>query len=149
MKSRFVIVPLVGGALILLASWGLKTPPVNSSDDSQPAELRQTKAGEQVFKRNCASCHQIDGSGVPHLAPPLIGTKYVLGDKARLIHIVLDGLNEDIEIENEHFTNPMPPFSKLSDKDIANVLTYVRSNFGNKATAVSPSEVRAERRVKD
>lgn len=101
--------------------------------------------GEKVFKKYCLSCHQADGGGVPNLNPPLIKTEYVLGDKERLINIVLKGFNEKIEIEGEHFSNAMPPLNILKDQQIADVLTYVRSNFGNKAPAVNVAEVKAAR----
>lgn len=140
MYSVFLAIPFV------VLTLGMKTPKseVNSIEFNSPTQ--QKKAGEKVFKKYCASCHQLDGGGVPNLAPPLIGTKYVLGDKIRLINILLNGFNEDVEIDNEHFSNPMPPFeSKLTNKDIANVLTFVRSSFGNKASAVTPAEVEAVR----
>lgn len=135
----------MAGAALVCVSWGMNVKGIRTLEPINNNFSQQIKPGEKVFKEHCASCHQLDGGGVPHLAPPLIETKYVLGDKAGLIHIVLNGLNEDIEINNEHFTNPMPPFSSLSDKDIANVLTYVRSSFGNKASAVAPAEVKVVR----
>ncbi|HXS55400.1 MAG TPA: hypothetical protein VN726_04690, partial [Hanamia sp.] len=58
---------------------------------------------------------------------------------------VLKGFNEKIEIEGEHFSNAMPPLNILKDQQIADVLTYVRSNFGNKAPAVTVAEVKAAR----
>ncbi|MFC0878055.1 c-type cytochrome [Saccharicrinis sp. FJH2] len=104
-----------------------------------------TKTGEQVYRMNCLACHQANGSGVPNLAPPLKQTSFVLGDKTKLIDIVLKGFNEDVEIEGEYYSNPMPPFAHLSDEEIAKVLTYIRSNFGNKAEPVSSTEVKAVR----
>ena len=104
-----------------------------------------TSPGESIFKKYCVTCHQADAGGVPNLTPPLIKTTYVLGDKERLIKIILNGFNENIEIEGEYFSNPMPALNILKDQEIADVLTYVRNNFGNKASAVSASEVKAVR----
>jgi len=112
-----------------------------------PSNIIQNSNGEKVFRKNCASCHQIDGSGVPNLAPPLAGTQYVLGDKTRLIRIILNGLNTDIEIEGEHFNNPMPSFKKLKDRQIADVLTYIRNSFGNTSGGITSAEVKAVRRT--
>lgn len=136
---------MIGGAVVALGAWGMKPPVSKTGTAASSVYTLQTKPGEKVFKKYCASCHQLDGGGVPHLAPPLIGTRYVLGDKPQLIHIVLHGFNEDVEIEGDHFSNPMPPFNKLSDKDIASVLTYVRSSFGNHATSISAADVKAVR----
>lgn len=110
--------------------------------------FQKPTAGEKVFKKYCISCHQADAGGVPNLNPPLINTTYVLGDKERLIKIILHGLNENIEIEGQTFTNPMPALNILKDQQIADVLTYVRNNFGNKASAVTAAEVKAVRSMK-
>ena len=74
--------------------------------------------------------------------PPLIKTKYVLGDKKQLITILLKGLNDPIEIDDDEFHNPMPPQPQLTDQQIADVLTFVRNSFGNKASAVTPTDVK-------
>ena len=93
----------------------------------------------------CITCHQRDGGGVPRLNPPLIKTEYVLGDKTRLINIVLKGLNQPLEIEDDTYTNVMPAFAQLTDQQIADALTYVRNNFGNKASAVTLAQVKIVR----
>jgi mono/diheme cytochrome c family protein len=77
--------------------------------------------------------------------PPLIQTKYVLGEKEDLIKIILNGIG-NVEIDGETYTNKMPPLKKiLKDQQIADVLTYVRNSFGNKAPAVTVTEVKAVR----
>ena len=85
------------------------------------------------------------GEGVPRLNPPLINTTYVLGDKTALVKIVLNGFNEDVEINGQKFSNTMTPHSDLKDQQIADVLTYVRNSFGNKAPAVMAAEVKEVR----
>lgn len=111
----------------------------------QPAAMASIKRGQKVFEMTCIACHQKDGGGVPRLNPPLIKTTYVLGDKSQLINIVLNGLNKPIEIEGDEYTNAMPSQAQLTDQQIADVLTYVRNSFGNKATAVAVAQVKAER----
>jgi mono/diheme cytochrome c family protein len=93
-------------------------------------------------------CHQSDGGGVMNMNPPLIGTTYVLGDKTQLINILLKGLTKGVEIDGDKYTNPMPAVNYLSDQQIADVLTYVRNSFGNKATLISSAEVKAVRAKK-
>lgn len=116
-----------------------KAKPVSAAANSSAAN------GLKVYTQICISCHQADGGGVPRMNPPLIKTTYVLGDKTRLIKIVLNGFKEDVEINGDTYSNVMPSFSYLKDQEIADVLTYVRSNFGNKATAVSLKQVTATR----
>lgn len=96
-------------------------------------------------QKYCLACHQADGSGVPRLNPPLINTSYVLGDKAKLITWVLQGSLEKVPIDGEYYTNNMPAQDYLTDQQIADVLTYVRNSFGNKASVISPSDVKTVR----
>ncbi len=100
--------------------------------------------GKLVFEQYCLTCHQVDGSGVPNLNPPLIKTSFVLGDKKKLITIILNGLH-DVDVDGERYSNPMPAFNSLTDYEIANVLTYVRNSFTNKASAVMIEEVKEAR----
>jgi mono/diheme cytochrome c family protein len=101
--------------------------------------------GKLVYEAYCLACHQADGSGVPNLNPPLIKTRWTTGDKKELINVILKGMDEEIEVDGETYHNVMPPMTHLSDQEIADVLTYVRSNFSNNASAVSSSEVKAVR----
>lgn len=98
--------------------------------------------GKAVYAANCLTCHQPDGSGVPMMNPPLIKTKWVLGDKSVLINQVLKGSKNTVEIDGDTFHNTMPPLAVLTDEQIADVITYVRNSFGNKASAVSPTQVK-------
>jgi mono/diheme cytochrome c family protein len=103
--------------------------------------------GKLLYKQHCLSCHQADGSGVPRLTPPLARTQHVLGDAGRLIKIVLNGLNEEIEVNGDYYSNPMPPFAAvLKDQEIADVLSYIRSNFGNKVAPVKAASVTLQRK---
>jgi len=103
--------------------------------------------GKMVYEQTCLPCHQADGSGVPNLAPPLIKGIFVNGDKKRLITILLQGL-QDVEINGEYYANPMPAVDYLSDQEIADVLTYVRSHFSNDASPVHATEVMETRKTK-
>jgi len=100
--------------------------------------------GKQVYLTQCLACHQADAGGVPNMNPPLIKSKNVVGDRTVLIKIVLNGLR-GVEIEGETYSGVMAPHPDLTDQEIADVLTYVRNNFGNKASAVTPAMVKAIR----
>lgn len=113
----------------------------------EPVGAMQMAAGKIVYTKYCVSCHQADGLGVQKMNPPLSKTSYILGDKARIIKIVLNGLS-GTDIDDETYNNVMASFDYLSNDQIANVLTYVRGSFGNKASAVKPAEVAALRTKK-
>ena len=104
-------------------------------------------AGAKVYSSYCATCHMSDGRGVQDLNAPLVKTNFVLGDKNRLIGITLKGMS-GVEVNGEKYSNAMPSQSFLNDQQIADVLTYIRNSFGNKASAIKPSEVAAARKTK-
>ncbi len=105
-----------------------------------------SSTGKEVYAKYCLACHQQDGKGVPKLNPPLIKTSYVTGDKKTLITWVLKGSGEEkVPIDGDYYNNNMPPQSFLKDDELAKVLTYIRSSWGNKSSAVSATEVKSVR----
>ncbi|HVZ98537.1 MAG TPA: cytochrome c [Chitinophagaceae bacterium] len=101
--------------------------------------------GKKVYEKNCLTCHQANGGGVPRMNPPLINAGFVKGDKKKLIQWVLKGSVEKVPIDGQYYSNNMPPQASLKDEDIADVLTYIRNSFQNKGSAVTANEVKAER----
>jgi len=111
------------------------------ADNSANNETAVMEAGKKVYDQYCIVCHQADGAGVPNAFPPLLQTDWVLGDKERLITVVLNGLTGEIEVNGETYNSAMTAHDFLSDQEVADVLTYVRSSFGNEASPVSTEEV--------
>lgn len=111
---------------------------------TQRAQTSKQK-GNALYKQYCLTCHQADGGGVPRMNPPLIKTSYVMGDKKKLIKWVLQGSVEKVPIDGQTYSNNMPPQAYLTDQQIADVLTYIRSSFGNKSSAILPTDVKAVR----
>ncbi|ULQ53588.1 c-type cytochrome [Flavihumibacter fluvii] len=112
----------------------------------QPLPKGSMARGKKVYETYCLACHQADGSGVQRMNPPLIRSEYVSGDTKRLINIVLQGLNEEIEIDGDTYSTPMPAQGHLNDREIADVLTYIRNSFGNKGKSIDPVQVNTERK---
>ena len=103
--------------------------------------------GKVVYEQVCGLCHGVDGLGKPGQAPPLAGSEWVnaKGD-ARLAHIPLSGVAGDIKVEGKDWNLSMAAMgAALSDADLAAVLTYVRSSWGNKAGEVSADDVKKVR----
>ncbi len=93
--------------------------------------------GERVYQANCMSCHQKQGQGIPGMFPPIAGSEIANGDVSTHISTVLMGVPE----------TPMQGFSgRLSDTDLAAVITYQRNAFGNDTgDAIQPSQMRSLR----
>lgn len=115
----------------LLTSFALAAPPAD-----------QLARGKKVYDAICVACHQPTAQGVPSVFPPLAKSDYLMADKQRSIRIVAKGLTGKITVNGKDFDSAMPP-PGLKPEQIADVLTYVRNNFGNSGDAVSVDEVNA------
>jgi cytochrome c6 len=113
MTMRFYITLPLAGLLLATAF----------SASAQPS-------GQAAFEQTCAACHQPDGKGIPDAFPALAGNSFVQGPPEAVIQTVLDG------------RNAMPSFrNDLTDAQLASILTYVRSAWGNSAPAVAATLV--------
>ena len=132
--------------ILILSVAGVNAQAIHHKRSTHKSLTASIADGQKVYVQNCLTCHQAGGGGVPAMNPPLINTTYVLGDKTKLIQIVLNGFNEDVLINGKSFSNSMTPHASLTNQEIADVLTYVRNSFGNKAsqvTALTVKNVRA------
>ncbi|MBI2890290.1 MAG: nitrite reductase, copper-containing [Nitrospirae bacterium] len=102
------------------------------------------REGQQLFLTNCSVCHQPSGEGLMNVFPPLAKSDYLMEDKARSIHIVLNGLKGPVRVNGVDYAAEMPKLN-LTDDEIAAILTYVRNSWGNKGDMVMPEEVAVER----
>jgi mono/diheme cytochrome c family protein len=113
-----------------------------------PSEAAEAVSGAAVFNGHCAACHQANGRGLPGVFPPLAGSEFANGDSARLVRLVLHGLTGPVTVAGATFNGAMPAWQdQLTDAQIAAVLTYVRSSFGNASPAVSAALVDSERKA--
>ena len=113
-------------------------------DNLQPTDLA---GGALTYDTYCSTCHQSNGEGDGARFPPVAETDWVAGDKARLIGIILNGMEGDVEVNGKTYNNVMPQHSFLTDRQVAEVLTYIRENFGNRASGVTKEEVRRRRNI--
>jgi len=111
-----------------------------------PAAEAAASGGAPLYSQNCASCHQLTGGGIPGAFPPLASNKVVQGDPQYVSRVVLYGLQGQVTVNGQSYNGAMPGFaSSLTDDQISQILTYVRSSWGNNAPAVAASVVAAER----
>lgn len=128
MKKLIFLIPLITSSFIIFSSGSI--------------DKAVMERGKEIYTQYCVSCHQVDGGGVPGLNPPLEKTTYVVGSKSKLISVLLRGLNSHEEIDGETYSNSMPPFNFLNNQQISDVLTFIRNSFGNKASAITPGDVK-------
>ena len=101
--------------------------------------------GQAIYEALCLNCHQATGQGLTGVYPPLARSEWVAGDPQTLIKLTIHGLVGTTKVLGKDYgLVPMPPMG-LDDQQLADVLTYVRSAFGNSAPAVTPAEVKAVR----
>lgn len=103
--------------------------------------------GKAVFEMYCGSCHGNDGAGKPNQAPPLAGSEWVNAKGfTRVTMIPLTGLSGDLQVEGKDWNLVMAPMgAALPDADLAAVMTYIRSAWGNKGEEVTADDVKAIR----
>jgi glucose/arabinose dehydrogenase/mono/diheme cytochrome c family protein len=112
--------------------------------------LKSYRSGATLYNSVCFACHGADGRGAPvpgaqgrTIAPSLAESRRVVGDERAAIAILLHGLQG--QVDGVDYGAPMVPMSSYSDVELANVLTYIRNSFGNRAPAVEPTAVAARR----
>jgi mono/diheme cytochrome c family protein len=114
---------------LVLAQWGNAQNKVN---------------GKKIYETRCLVCHQSDGGGVPNMNPPLDGASNVNGkDIARLVKIIRNGYDERIALDGMYYNNAMTANPDLKEEAIADVLTYIRTSWSNKASVVTTNQVKA------
>ncbi|HYD52988.1 MAG TPA: cytochrome c [Gemmatimonadaceae bacterium] len=103
-------------------------------------------AGRRVYDKNCVSCHQSSGKGVPGAFPPLVASEWVTGSPEVLTRILLHGLQGPVQVAGAPYNGLMPAWKDvLKDEEIAAVATYIRQWAPNAAAAVPVDQVKAER----
>lgn len=116
-------------------------PSANTAVASAASKL----PGRAIYEQYCAPCHMPDGSGAGQLQPALAGDAVVRGDVTQLISVVLRGPAAVLPADRPKYSNIMPAFDLLKDDQIADLLTYLRQDFGKGASAVTAAQVAAVR----
>lgn len=112
-----------------LATYLGPNPPKVTPPSAPPVEAAVD--GKAVYARQCTSCHQPEGSGLPKTFPPLAANPDLFIDRLFPVYVVLNGLEGPVTIKDEHYQGVMPPFDHLSNAEVAAVITYVRSAWKN------------------
>ena len=121
---------------------------VDLNEEVQPliARTRQERidAGARLYGQNCLACHQANGQGITGAFPPLAASDWLNADTERAIHAILAGLSGPITVNGAKYNGVMPAM-RLSDADVAHVLSYVYNSWGNNGSMVDAEEVKRVR----
>lgn len=142
----------------LLLAWGIGYILINQRDDDPAIGDQRTLStlagkpagaladGAQIYGAHCAACHQATGAGLPGVFPALAGSEWVLAQATLPVNIVLHGVTGKLSVKGAEYDGAMPAFKdKLSDAEIAAVLSHIRSKFGNAGAPIGADVVKAER----
>ena len=103
--------------------------------------------GKQLYGAKCAACHQGSGLGVAGVFPPVAASEWVLGDEKILTNILLHGVNGEMIVKGNKYNGAMPAWKSLSDDELAAVLTYIRSDWGNAAPPIKTETIKSQREL--
>jgi mono/diheme cytochrome c family protein len=130
--------------LMAIATYLKSLPAAPESQPSVP-NASAMRHGQAVFIANCSSCHSEPGAGTPRDYPNLAGDTLIVGRSPETVtRIVLEGA-QSAGTTNAPVSYSMPGFGALENKDVADVVTYIRNSWGNRAIPVSVSQVKAIR----
>ncbi len=131
-------------SIVVVAGAMLATACVASDQASDMAPVANNVAedvGKALYGKHCLTCHQADGYGVPNLQPAIVGGTWVGGDPRALAMFVLTGGFDSASRKDGESHNVMPAFARLSDEDLAGILTFIRRKFGMGASPVNRADV--------
>ncbi|HJS53449.1 MAG TPA: cytochrome c [Chitinophagaceae bacterium] len=112
---------------------------------SQDKNLEESmKRGKEVYLLHCQNCHMENGQGMEGVNPPVAKTTY-LKDTKKNIDIILNGQTGEVVVNGKKYNAIMNPMNYLDDRQIADVLNYIRNSWGNKYPIVTPAQVKTER----
>ena len=113
---------------------------------NQDKNLQESmKRGKEVYTLHCQNCHMENGEGMEGVNPPLAKTTY-LKDTKKNIGIILNGQTGEVIVNGKKYNAIMNSMNYLDDKEIADVLNYIRNSWGNKYPIVTPAQVKAQRK---
>lgn len=122
----------------------IKTP----GEKTDNLSLKEPVVASVLYTTHCVACHQNNGQGEENRYPPLAGSEWVNGKNENLIRVILFGQQGEISVKNKPYNQIMPSHPFLSDKQIAEVVNYIKTSFGNTGKKVTAAEVNAIRNKK-
>jgi mono/diheme cytochrome c family protein len=141
-KPNTLLLLFIAGPVLMPA--GLRAQGNHCVAQKSPKKMA-VEAGKLIYANQCMTCHQTDGGGTSTVRISLVNSALVTGNKRTLIAYLINGKNNPAgnAVQNDPHLQMQNPAT--TNEDISNVLTYIRRSFGNKASMVKASDVRAVR----
>ncbi len=132
-------------AIGLLVACGGGDKPGADAAPAATVAAAQPSGGEKIYQQRCQSCHQPNGEGTTGVYPALAGSEYATAADAGVpIRVVIHGLQGPITVKGAAYNSLMPPYGigiVMSDEEVAQIVTYIRTSWGNSASAVTAHDV--------
>ncbi len=143
-RNRSWLPAVILAAALMACSGGDKPAADQDAAASGPVASTQQAPGQQAYQL-CATCHQQNGEGLPGAFPPLAGGEFANASNVAVpISILVHGMQGPVTVKGQQFNSVMPAYGtgvEMSNEEVAEVLTYVRSSWGNSASAVTADDV--------
>lgn len=131
--------------LVLLLLGGCGTNPADNQKNLNKIKDLKTRqyaiAGRELYVHHCANCHQKDGTGLGLLIPPLKDSDYMMSDTGRTARIIRYGLKGEIMVNGMTYNQPMPGNPVLKPIEIAQIITYIYTVWGQGETLITPDQI--------
>ncbi|MCB9425513.1 MAG: cytochrome c [Flavobacteriales bacterium] len=143
MKIR---VPFLALSFLCLFFWSCQNKKDDSSNSNESAsdlfesESANNHPGKKIYDNKCAACHRESGQGITNAFPPLAQSDYLNANPEKSIEAIIKGLSGEIKVNGVTYNSVMSPID-ATNQEIADVLTYVYSQWGNNKTVITPEMV--------
>ena len=141
-KVNWLAVSLLG--ILLACNGGNKGGQTASSSIKDIEDLRARQFaihGKTIYDNLCANCHQIDGTGLGRLIPPLVDSDYMQEDIGRTVRLIKHGIEGEMTVNGIMYNQPMPPNPQLTAVEIAQIATYIYNVWGSENRLIDTKEV--------
>lgn len=143
--AGIIFVPLIDTMKkILLMALVLAAAGANAQKIT-PALQQSIDSGKELYMIYCQSCHMEQGEGLEGVFPPVAKSDYLMADKTRAIRLIINGISGPMKVNKVAYDGEMQGYP-LSDKEVADVINFIRNSFGNKGGSTTTEEVAAARK---
>ncbi len=110
--------------------------------EAPSVNMQQVAHGQQLYETHCANCHQLDGKGIAHIVPPLLGADYIIQNRNLLPKMIRYGMQQRIVVNGITYQQKMPSNSKLTDAELTALVNFVEFRFAKSTQLLSADSVK-------